>query len=107
MDKKKWEADHGLLGVNENRISIFSSLNNYPNPFNGITTIQYTVKQSANVTMTVYDVFGKQVDVLVNENQTSGTYSVQWNGNNLAAGFYVCQLKSGTSTISKKMLLIK
>lgn len=106
-DKKKWEADHGLLGVNENKISIFSSLNNYPNPFNGVTTIQYTVKQSANVTMTVYDVYGKQVDVLVNENQTSGTYSVQWNGNNLAAGFYVCQLKSGTSTISKKMLLIK
>ena len=98
------------LGVDENEginNTFPGELNNYPNPFNGTTTIEYKINNAASVTLTVYDVFGKQIDVLVNENQPAGIHKIVWNGSQLAEGFYFCQLKIGTSTITKKMVLTK
>ena len=96
------------LGVDENEGSNNPSqieLNNYPNPFNGTTTIEYTIRKSAEVSVTIYDVFGKQVKVLVNKNQNAGTHQVIWDGSQLSEGFYFCQLKIGARTITKKMIL--
>ena len=60
----------------------------YPNPFAGSSTIKYRVTKPSSVTISVYDALGKQVKVLVNQKQNSGTYNVQWNAGNSPRGIY-------------------
>lgn len=105
-DKAAWDKDNGV-GIRLNKASMIASLSNYPNPFNSTTTIEYTINESSNMTLTVFDIFGKQVEVLVNTNQQAGTYSVEWNGSSLAEGLYFYQLKSGFYTTTNKMVLTK
>jgi hypothetical protein len=92
--------------------SDFSLSQNYPNPFNPETEIQYGLPQAAKTTMTVYNVLGQTVKVLVDEYQQAGTYTVQWNGldNNgeqVATGIYFCKLEAGHFTTTMKMVLMK
>ena len=80
---------------------------NYPNPFNPITTIKYSIKQDGLVSLKVYDVLGSEVVSLVNENQAAGNYSVQFDASNLPSGIYIYRLTSGQFTSSKKLILLK
>jgi len=80
---------------------------NYPNPFNPSTSIMYHVARSSNVTLKVYDVLGREVATLVNEQKSPGTYEVKFDGSNLASGMYLYRLQAGNIVISKKMLLMK
>jgi hypothetical protein len=90
---------------------------NYPNPFNPSTQINYSIKENGFVTLRVYDIVGKEIATLVNEDKEAGTYSVSFsakggsafggNASNLASGIYFYQLKSGNFISTKKMLLIK
>jgi hypothetical protein len=66
----------------------FSLFQNYPNPFNPRTTIKYSIPQKSVVTITVYDILGKEVSKLVNEEKLSGTYEVQFDGSKLSSGVY-------------------
>ena len=88
-----------------------TSLKNYPNPFNPVTTINYSLKSSGNVILTVYDIAGKQVDCLVNKIQNKGEHSVKFDANNLASGiyFYTLIFNDGIKkyTETKKMILTK
>jgi hypothetical protein len=61
---------------------------NFPNPFNPTTSIQYQVSGTSNVTLKVYDVLGKEVTTLVNENKTPGKYEIKFDGSNLSSGIY-------------------
>jgi len=86
--------------------------NNYPNPFNPSTTIDFEISESMNVKIEIYDVSGKLVSSLVNRNFQSGKYSTLWNGcdhfgNPISSGVYFYKLTGKTQTISKKMILIK
>lgn len=87
------------------------SLKNYPNPFNPVTTINYSLKSSGNVILTVYDMAGKQIDCLVNKLQAKGEHSVKFDANNLASGiyFYTLRFTDGINsyTETKKMILAK
>ena len=90
----------------------FSLANNYPNPFNPSTTINFVVPKSANVTLFVYNTLGQKVNTLVNENMPQGQHSVVWNGRNdagqiLPTGLYFYTLKSENISLTKKMLLVK
>jgi hypothetical protein len=90
----------------------FAVEQNYPNPFNPTTTITYSIPKASLVTVRVYDVLGRLVNTLVNDEMTAGKYQVKWNGDNhsgakVSSGTYFYQVKSGDSIISKKMLLIK
>lgn len=85
----------------------FQLLQNYPNPFNPVTTIPYQIAKAGNVTLKVYDVLGREIAVVVNEYQSAGNYSKQWNASKTASGLYYYQLKSGEYTETKKLLLIK
>ena len=91
----------------ENFPEFFSLEQNYPNPFNPSTSIQYQVSSNTKVSLKVYDVLGNEVATLVNENKTAGSYEVTFNAEGLASGVYLYSLKSGGSSLSKKLLLLK
>ena len=80
---------------------------NYPNPFNPTTTIQYSIKERTLVELALYDILGKQVDVLVKEEQDAGYYIINFNAGSLASGVYFYQLKAGAFVETKKMVLMK
>ncbi|MCG8372797.1 MAG: T9SS type A sorting domain-containing protein, partial [Balneolales bacterium] len=79
----------------------------YPNPFNPSTTITYQVKDPGMVTLTVYNLLGQAVQVLVNEHQTVGSYSALFDASSLASGFYFYRLEVNDFVNTKKMMLIK
>jgi len=80
---------------------------NFPNPFNPTTKIQYQIPQDAIVTLKVYDILGSEVATLVNEEQEAGYKEVQFNGVNFASGTYVYRLQAGDYVAIKKMLMLK
>jgi len=80
---------------------------NFPNPFNPTTKIQYQLPQDAKVTLKIYDILGSEVTTLVNEEQEAAYKEVQFNGNNIASGMYVYRLTTGNFISTKKMILLK
>jgi hypothetical protein len=82
-------------------------LTNYPNPFNPSTVISYNIPENSSVKLTVYDVLGKEVKVLVNETQNKGSYQVTFNGTGLSSGLYFYQLQAGNINQIRKMVLTK
>ncbi|RPI18244.1 MAG: T9SS C-terminal target domain-containing protein [Ignavibacteriae bacterium] len=81
--------------------------NNYPNPFNPRTIINYQLPAAGYVKLTVYDVMGKEISVLVNERQNAGRYEIEFNGDNLPSGIYFYRLSADGYNETKKMILIK
>jgi len=88
-------------------IKNFKLLQNYPNPFNPITTIQYSIPQNSFVKIILYDVLGRTVKTLVNQEKNAGNYSIAFNAENLASGTYFYRLQSGKFVDTKKMILLK
>ena len=80
---------------------------NYPNPFNPVTTISFSVPTSSDVSLTVFDMTGRQVKTLVNGYVNAGAYDVKFDGANLASGVYFYQLTANNATIVNKMVLMK
>jgi len=88
---------------------------NYPNPFNPVTKIKFDVAQHTpyplsrgeNVSLKVYDILGKEVQILVNEEQRPGTYEVTFDGSNFPSGVYFYRMISGDFSDIKKLLLVK
>ena len=85
----------------------FALEQNYPNPFNPSTTIRFLVEKESPVTITVYDVAGRDVASLVDERLPAGTYSVRWNAEQMSAGLYIIQMKAGSFSKVHKALLLK
>jgi hypothetical protein len=80
---------------------------NYPNPFNPTTKIDFSLPKSGMVTLKVYNILGQEVNTLINEVKSAGTYSVDFNGTKFASGIYFYTIKSGDFTATKRMTLIK
>lgn len=96
--------------VGENQIKIPSSYNlsqNFPNPFNPSTKIKYSVPQISPVQIKVFNILGREVTTLVNEEKLAGTYELIWYAENLPSGIYPYQLRAGDYVETKKMILIK
>jgi hypothetical protein len=92
------------------RISVHSfHLNqNYPNPFNPTTTIEFTLAENGNVSLKIYDVLGKEVATLLNDNLKAGVlHQVTFNASNLPSGIYVYRLDTGKNYLVKKLMLLK
>ncbi|HUX61859.1 MAG TPA: T9SS type A sorting domain-containing protein [Ignavibacteriaceae bacterium] len=99
-----------ITAVKSDKGSLLSSykLNqNYPNPFNPTTTITFQIPKSSFVTLKVYDVLGREVSTLMNEQKSPGTYSVNFNASNLSSGVYFYRMKVGSFVETKKLVLLK
>ena len=80
---------------------------NYPNPFNPTTVISYEVPEQQHVRLTVYDMLGRQVTVLVDESRSPGRYDVTWDASTLSSGVYIYRLEAGGQTLTRNMTLVK
>ncbi|HSP87743.1 MAG TPA: T9SS type A sorting domain-containing protein [Ignavibacteriaceae bacterium] len=92
--------------------NIFSLSQNYPNPFNPSTKIKFEIPGQARndnvlVTLKIYDILGREVATLVNEEKPAGIYETEFNASNLSTGIYFYQLKAGDYIETKKMILVK
>lgn len=85
----------------------FALFQNFPNPFNPVTTIKYELPKDAYVTLKVFDILGREVATLVNAQQKAGYKSVQWNASTVASGVYFCRMEAGSFTGVKKLLLLR
>ncbi len=97
----------GITKINSEIPSSFSVSQNYPNPFNPITKIEFAIPKSSGVKITVYDIAGKEVEVLVNEHLQAGTYQTDWNASANPSGVYFYRIQAGAFLETKRMTLIK
>ena len=81
--------------------------NNYPNPFNPETRIEYSLPEESQVELKIYDIQGRHVRTLVNEHQDASKYTVNFNAKDLSSGIYFYRIRAGSFTKVKRMLLIK
>ena len=88
--------------INEYRL-----FQNYPNPFNPVTKIRFDIKAESFTKLTVYDVTGREIKNLVNENLKAGEYEISWDANNYSSGLYFFRLETPGYIDTKKMILIK
>jgi hypothetical protein len=96
------------IGINNNETAVsFSLEQNYPNPFNPVTNIKYQTPKNGYVKLAVYDLLGREVEVLINEVQTAGKYEAVWNASHYTSGVYFYKIQTNDFTDTKKMLLIK
>jgi hypothetical protein len=94
--------------VNANQVPLtFNLKQNFPNPFNPATTIQFSLLQSDQTRLKVFDTLGNEVDELVNEHLQAGTYQINYNASQLASGVYYYKLTSGKYQAIKKMILMR
>jgi len=101
-------VDNSLTGiewVNDKKSSLLEQ--NYPNPFTKTTQIKYTLTESNDVKLEIYDVYGRVVKTLVNKYQSAGIHTVTWDAQNLSKGVYFYQIQSGKFKQSKRALVIK
>ncbi|MDP2363587.1 MAG: T9SS type A sorting domain-containing protein, partial [Ignavibacteria bacterium] len=99
-----------ITGADDQIIEIPSQFileQNFPNPFNPSTIIQYAIGSTQIVQLKVYDVLGKKVATLVNEEKSAGSYEISFNATQLSSGIYFYKLHAGSFVETKKMLLLK
>ena len=105
---------NGVTDVN-NQLEIptnYDLAQNYPNPFNPSTIISYSLPTSSNVRLVIYDLLGREVKTLINNEQNAGNYKVQWNGDNnfgskVSSGTYIYTIRTGDFYQARKMVLLK
>ncbi|MCD6161320.1 MAG: immune inhibitor A [candidate division Zixibacteria bacterium] len=106
----------GQVDINdENTVVIpisFALNQNYPNPFNPTTEISFGLPSAGHTTLEIYDIMGRKVKVLVNENLHAGTHQIKWDstdnsGDRIASGIYFYKLTQGKNTITRKMVMLK
>ncbi len=116
VDNLRLKYPGNITGVEKVPVvpSLFRLEQNYPNPFNPSTVISYHLPAgqaglpvNSRVTISVYDILGREVATLVNEQKPAGTYSVQFDASKLSSGIYFYRLKAGSNTEMKKMILLK
>ena len=82
-------------------------IKNFPNPFNGQTTIEFTIPKEGNVEISIFNILGQKIANPINENMISGKHSFSWDANNLSSGLYILMLNYNNLQISKKIILQK
>jgi hypothetical protein len=80
---------------------------NFPNPFNPSTKISYKIKRDGNVSLTVFNLVGQEISVLVNEKQSAGNYEVEFDASELTTGVYLYKLQINGFTSVKRMTVLK
>ncbi|MGB5530339.1 MAG: T9SS type A sorting domain-containing protein, partial [Ignavibacteriaceae bacterium] len=105
----------GLVSVEDDKAETIPTgyylYQNFPNPFNPITTFKYQIPELSFVTIKVFDALGNEIATLVNEEKPAGSYKVEWDisafGEEMASGVYFYKLQAGAFVETKKMVLVK
>ena len=108
-DMGAYESQH-IVQIEDNGLSLpteYALYQNYPNPFNPSTTIKYSVPKLSFVTIKIFNLLGSEVASLLNAEKSAGTYELTWSAVSLPSGVYFYQLKAGSYTATKKLLLLK
>lgn len=103
------ESKSTVTKVNGNNLlpTEYKLYQNYPNPFNPVSVIKYDVPKTAFVKISIFDILGREVKILVNEQKQPGYYQIQFDGSNFASGVYFYRIISGDYIQSKRMVLVK
>ena len=109
------EVSVELLGVDGGVVELptrYELAQNFPNPFNPVTTLHYDLPEQTDVVITIHDILGRQVKMLVNGVRPSGFHSINWDGTNglgesVSAGVYLYQIRAGNYIQTRKMILLK
>ena len=104
---KQASTIQGIKNLNTGIPDKYELHQNYPNPFNPVTLINFDIPQNGNVKLTVYDLTGREMSVLVNEFKNAGSYEAAFDGSFLASGIYYYRIEAGSFEVTKKMSLIK
>ncbi len=80
---------------------------NYPNPFNPSTEIRFTIPRVSAVTLSVVDLLGREVAVLLKGSVNAGRHEIRWDASGMPSGVYICQLRSGTTLLTHRMMLLR
>lgn len=100
----------GFIGINnisKEIPTVFSLFQNFPNPFNSSTNIIFDIPKSSSVKLSIFDILGREIEVLVDENIKPGSYQVDWNASAYSSGIYYYKIEANNFTKTRKMLLIK
>ena len=101
------------MSVDGNQIPVAYALHqNYPNPFNPVTNLRYDLPEDAMVNITIFDMMGKVVRTMLNEEQSAGFKVLQWNGSNnngqpVSSGLYIYTITTDNFSKTRKMILMK
>jgi len=108
-DNDPWEIQINTSGLSENNAlpSDFHLYTNYPNPFNPTTTFKYELPKESKVVLSVFDMNGRLVETIVNQTQSAGYYSVQWDATQYSSGVYIYRIQAGGFQQVKKCVLMK
>ena len=101
-------CDENELFINDKLIPVDYNINTiYPNPFNPITTISFTIPEFGLTTITAYDITGRKLETLTNTSFNPGNYSIDWNASSYPSGVYLIRMDSGEFTQTQKVVLVK
>ena len=104
---KVYKTSVTSIGYTGNLIGDYSLSQNYPNPFNPTTKIKFDIPRVSNVKVTVYNITGKEISILVNKKLSPGSYEVEFNGYNYSSGIYFYRLETNDFIQINKMILLK
>ncbi len=96
-----------ITSIDKNKFLDYSLSQNFPNPFNPSTTINYSVPKTSFVTLKVYDILGREIAILVSEQKKAGYYKVNFIGKSLPSGIYIYKMQTGNFVDTKKLILLK
>jgi len=99
--------NNDLANLTQEIVQSYALGQNYPNPFNPSTRITYQLPKAAHVTLKVFDVLGRAVATLVEEQNEAGQHTIEWNSGNIPSGIYYYRLTAGTFTDCRKMLIVR
>jgi len=98
----------GVVGLKPNVTPvIFSLFQNYPNPFNPVTKIKFQIAKLSVAKLVIYDVMGREIEKLINQQLSPGTYETEWDASNFPSGVYFYRLVAGDFTDTRKMVFLK
>jgi len=107
-DYSQYDCSGNMLSINKNLSPQNFEINQiYPNPFNPITTIRYSLTQNSDVQISIYDINGRLIAILINEFQITGYHFITWDASNFSSGIYFLNISSGEFSETKKLVLIK
>jgi hypothetical protein len=93
--------------VEDEAVAAFPTVQNFPNPFNPTTTIEFSIPSEGKVSIEIFNIVGERIDVLTEDYYSAGMHAVEWNASSYSSGTYFYRLTAGSYSVAKKMLLVK